>query len=614
MPPDVQEFEFSGSSHSFDRLSAARLETLANWADLEHDTHWHTCLGWILMDGSFYTEAISHYHEAIAQHSQAWVALEGMARCHGEQEEYQLAIDWQAKALEALPKHLDWIGGYLYTAIVDWSSQLGNEELAFEAAQKAINATPSNDDAQLKYLERLHARGDSNEILRTIEWLSGTINVGEPDGEYTWLARFFASGQDGYGEIGKACRENNQSAWVLDVMDKALTKIDEDDRVWIKVWLPFQMAKFRYMWYDDREDEMISLAEMFLERLERQTPDFQEGYADSRKWIINKLAQLYFDRATEIFKSGHKISDQVTVFADKLKVLAVSVETSFAEDYDGFDFFRKDYPSLLWGRWLRDYKKADEKAWRKCFKVRLLEEMNSLDDDDPTNDTSGMASLAVSLFHAGNRRAAAAILAVLFKPLEDAKAKEIDGKQEAECQSSDPGHGDDKSSDCSQARVKSSLEDEQTGHQTTVESGDAMPAADAPGPGEMIGPQERDPDSETPERPALSGRGLSLNIDDEGGLYSCNNCERDTPDVAEMYFCEVCQDVNWCDECLIKVRDRSIRPGLKEHECNPTHDMYLAWPIPEEAKGLAAEYLEGGIELRREWLERLREEWLRAGV
>jgi hypothetical protein len=81
-----------------------------------------------------------------------------------------------------------------------------------------------------------------------------------------------------------------------------------------------------------------------------------------------------------------------------------------------------------------------------------------------------------------------------------------------------------------------------------------------------------------------------------------------------MYFCEVCHDLNWCGECLVKVRDPNITPGLREHWCNPNHDFYRAWPIPDEARDLAAEYLDGAIELRREWLERLRGEWLSAGV
>jgi tetratricopeptide (TPR) repeat protein len=562
----------------------------------------------MLMDGQFYANAISHYNEAIAQYPQAWVALEGLARSYGEQEEYQLAIDWQTKAIDAIPERLKWIGGYLYPRIATWSSLIGNNELSFNAARDGFFAEAWSLDAQLKYLEALHMRGDSDTILETIELLNDRIADGE---EYSWLVRFFVWGHDAYGEIGNACRMNGQSTWVLQVMDEALNAVDRGDRLWIKVWLPLKMALFNYCYYDDREDETIRLGEMFLERLGRQEPSFQESYRTERTSITHKLAQLYFDKATALFNLTGGVSSEDIIFADKLKALAVSVETSFATGYDGFDFFRKDYPSLLWGRWLRDYRKAEDKVWRKCFKVRLLEEMNSLDDDDPTNDTSGMASLAISLFHAGDRRNAAAILAILFKPLEDMKA--------AEGSDGDETHGEENkrttevaTTEDVQATLQSGGDDLETHDQAGAEAEDNK--TDEEIRSKLIGPQEKDMVPPPPKRPAQTGRGLSLNVSDESWMYMCDNCGRDPSEVAELYFCEVCQDTNWCDECLAKVRDASIQPGLKEHQCNPNHDAYRAWPVPDEAKGLAVEYLEGEVALRREWLEKLRGEWLKAGV
>ena len=61
----------------------------------------------------------------------------------------------------------------------------------------------------------------------------------------------------------------------------------------------------------------------------------------------------------------------------------------------------------------------DTLDWKKCFRSRLLEQMNGLDDDDPTNDTVACKSLAISLFQAGDKRNAASIIATLFKTLED---------------------------------------------------------------------------------------------------------------------------------------------------------------------------------------------------
>lgn len=559
------------------------------------------------MAGRFYAEAIAHYNEAIVQDPQAWVAMEGTARSYGEQEQYQLAIDWQTKAIKAIPEPISWIGSFLHTGIVTWSLKLGNPDLASESARIAFATNTWNTDAQLKYLEMLDKQGKRDEIMSTIQWMNeNEIN----DMGYSLLIRLFISEIDVYGEIGKACRVDRQSAWVLDVMDAALEKVDKDDRERIKVWLPLQMAKFRYTWYDDREDEAIELAEKFLERLGRQTSAFQEGFTQDRSEITNKLAQLYFDKAVASFNTAHGTSSEANVFADKLKSLAVSITTSFADDYDGFDFFRKDYPSLLWGRWLRDYRKADEKTWRKCFKVRLLEEMNSLDDDDPTNDTAGMTSLAISLFHAGYRRDAAAILAILFKPLEDAEAKKSKAKKEAEGQGNNPEQGERKQADHSQPGSGSSSSDLHREQWAKAEPDDADQSRNEGISDQLPRKHENDSGPESPK----GRRSLSLNITEKGWEFYCDNCMRHTTEVKEMYFCEICQDVAWCEDCVVLAKDRSLKPGLNEHKCNPNHELYRVWPIPNEAKGLAAEYLGGGIELRREWLERLRGDWLRAGI
>lgn len=83
-----------------------------------------------------------------------------------------------------------------------------------------------------------------------------------------------------------------------------------------------------------------------------------------------------------------------------------------------FSFYTPGYPSLLYGRWLRDYEQAPPAVWRKCFRARILEQMNGLSDDDPTNDTAACQKLAISLFQAGDRKNAGLILVVIFQTLE----------------------------------------------------------------------------------------------------------------------------------------------------------------------------------------------------
>lgn len=527
------------------------------------------------------------------------MAIEGSARCHGLLGEYQLVIDLMNHAVEMMPESAKCLAGYLYACIVEWRSALGNKELTYEAAYNAFNMSNGNTGAQATYIMVLHSRGESEKIVDLLEWLNSVIDEGS-----SWLVCFFVSGEGAFDEIGKACREQGQPVWVLDAMDESLRITDSSDRALMKVWLPLWMAYFRYKFYDDRESEFIKLAEMFLYRLARATDDVR-GSCDfettHQKEITNLLAQIDFDNAVAAWDDGRGEASS-NVFADKLKRLAVSVATSLSASYEGFDFFREDYPAMLWGRWLRDYKKGDEKVWRKCFKARLLREMNSLDDDDPTNDTDGLASLARTLFHAGDWKDVAAIMAILYKPLEDAMAKQKEQEAEAVEEGKKPPPLNN---------LQNISESIRQHLQAEPQAGAQLPSMTTDGEQAFVGPAEMA--LVPPTQPEKPGRGISLNITEDGCLFICDDCERDASEVAEMYFCEVCMGVNWCGECLAKLRDPTISPWLNQHLCNRKHATYRVWPIPDDARDLAADYFEGGIQLRREWLERLRGEWLRPG-
>lgn len=133
--------------------------------------------------------------------------------------------------------------------------------------------------------------------------------------------------------------------------------------------------------------------------------------------------------------------------------------------------------------------------------------MNVLDDDDPANDTTGLEILAVSLFHAGYREDAAAMLAILFKPLEDIKAME---KEQAEERvSSEPGEY--------QVDASAPIEELQGSSESIWEDVQSEAEATPTGQTEVhvegfIGPPEN-PMLSVPMRPKPAGRGLSLNIE-----------------------------------------------------------------------------------------------------
>jgi len=584
------------------------------------------------MLGNHYEPAMTHYREAVALDSHAWVALEGLARSAGEQGQHADAIEWQEKAIDALPPEMYWVSGYLWPRITEWANELGDRDKAFESAQEGFRAEPGSNLAVTTMLHELRNRERSAEFMDALHILNST---GSPEGiPYNLLVRLFVHGEDVFWDIGWACAKEGRPTFVLDALDEALRIVNDGDREWIQLWLPYISGRVKYTFFGLEEDAVV-LLEMFLKRLS-QIESLQEAYTTERKHARNMLAQLYFDAAVQ---SWTKDPSTRPASADKLKQLAVEVSTGFTDDYEGFDLFRADYPAMLWGRWLRDYKRADEAKWRKCFRARLLEELNTIDDNDPTNDTAGLQSLAVSLFHAGDKTNAGAIMAILFrdKSIEQQEEKIEEGSVEpsgdAPVEQPDNLRNDQEPS---QEIDGDPDEAQETGGDAASESpvgapeaeqGDKLEQAADPAPADSPNEQSaksteqpgRDPDKyrnkdgNKPEHVLEEERHhLKLNVEEDIGAmyYSCDNCYRDVSEATEMYACEVCSSTtNWCERCLPLLQDEEQRQTMVYHMCNPHHPFYHAWPVPEEAKHVAAASFENGVSVRREWLKNLRQDW-----
>ena len=573
----------------FGTLGPERLEYMAKWAGLEQDSHWHTCLGWMLLDGCHYDSAAAHFKEAIEQSPESWPALEGLARCAGAWGHYQEALDWQERAIEQVPEDSYWITSYLWPRIGDWADEIGDQERSDAAVRKGFDALPSCIFAAGTYLRTMGKRGKHSELIRCLQWLDSQRD--SPNEGTSWLVRLFVHGEDFFLTMGHACVLEGRPQFVLDALDQALAAINADGgHEDMKLWLPYNVAHFKYRFYG-LEDDAAKIWEMFLARVSTAADSVQQNYSTERKWARNMLSQHYFDTSVASWEKTPRVRHAST---DKLKQLAVEVSTGFGEDYEGFDLFRTDYPAMMWGRWLRDYKKAPEHVWRKCFRANVLEELHSVDDDDPSNDTSGLICLAISLFHAGDRRNASAILAILFKGVES----EVQLKLEGEGRKGEEGS---KENEQEREIVGAGGDSDQRTNSDILSR-------------TLVGP-ETEPETSSPNQqaaplPPLKPDELRLNIDDTAGPFGCDNCDRTTDEVAELYFCEVCPDTtNWCGECLVLLKDGEQRKSMAEYRCNPRHDFYRAWPIPDEARYIAAKSFENGVTVRKEWLDLLRRVW-----
>lgn len=203
----------------------------------------------------------------------------------------------------------------------------------------------------------------------------------------------------------------------------------------------------------------------------------------------------------------------------KLKQLASTTSVDPDGDGDIFALYTPGYPSLLYGRWLRDYEKAPPAVWRKCFRARILEQMNGLDDDDPTNDTAACQKLAISLLQAGDRKNAGLILAILFGTLEKYIAEKSQQRDaERKLEEDNKTHALRKT-DAIQHRTSTTYanESEVEGNKTT-----------------FVGPHN----SLVKRRDALEKAGqtssLKLQLASDAWNYTCAGCGLDAEDTGTM--------------------------------------------------------------------------------
>lgn len=216
-------------------------------------------------------------------------------------------------------------------------------------------------------------------------------------------------------------------------------------------------------------------------------------------------------------RAAHAETNEAVV---KLKQLASTTCT----DHDGheeiFTLYTAGYPSLLYGRWLRDYAKSPPTVWRKCFRARVLEQMNALLDDDPTNDTAACKELAVSLFQAGDRKNAGLILATLFETLEKYMAGKA-AQKETQCENNEQDG-------------TYSVKDPDTVPQQIV-----TPYAGNPPPTNSEGKPLVGPHNSTvtvrdvTERKGRQSK-LALQLESDAWGYLCDACELDAEDAGTM--------------------------------------------------------------------------------
>ncbi|KAK4199151.1 hypothetical protein QBC40DRAFT_177080 [Triangularia verruculosa] len=580
-------------------LEHQRLVQIAERADLEMNSQWYASLGWTFEQQCHTEAAVTYYKKSIDLCPSSWPALDGLARWAGRRGRYEQAIVWLDKAIEVFPDRSHTRLRHLWNAMVNWASFAGDDDKAYAASWQSFKLGDPTAQSTGILLRILNIRSEYAAGVDILQSLNATKSTRRY--EVSALVDMLAFEPDWYiqnvlyFELGRACARGGRPQFILDALDRTLAVVKSTKpsvgHNYAKI--PYEIAQLKFHIYG-QQDVSVTLWESLLAQVPKYNRSLRERFDQKLRLACNELSQCYFGMAIASWTNAHEVRP---TSADKLKGLAVKAFADFrANDEDLGIYVMTLYPAMLWGRWLRDYKEADEIAWRKCFRPSVLKRLKVIEDAPPLKLLSHtLISLAKTLLHVGDRYNASGLLAILFESYEWMLKPEI------------PGGGNQNLGGTENERAGDDPDDDEIGKspENTVDEphGSVMVTTSTAVPSTTLHPQTV---SQLPAKPDE----LHLGYKQYWTRFMCHNCDKHSVEVHELYVCEVCFDTNWCGECLALLKSTERRSSMFFYACSPDHDFFRAWPIPDEARYIAASsFDEKGVTIRREWLEQLRGEW-----
>lgn len=614
------------------------IESIASVELVQKTEHYYAGIAWIMMEAGNpdytgraveYTErAIEHFQKALELKPGGWVAMEGLARCYGDNlHELKSAVQCMEDAMRNLPQteDLEGIDFYLEVRISDWTLQLGNDQESVTRAQTAYEASReycygtgyASDPSILRsiryYIEALYR---TEKYDRIIELLYELDNTGTCEQD-TSLWTIFMQAQyckdynnfvfDKVGNITRVVKSDTLQSFMKASIKKSINldadSIAEDE----SVWLADEAAKWQYS-YALQPEESIELWESIVALVDQSNGIVQQSQAFYRVRAAEFLSMMYFDAAKIARNNGGDASAHVS----KLENLANHKQGSKR-------YYRASYPALVFGLWLHEFEQADEEVWRACIRPSIKQALYLLSDEDPWNDQRAYAQLGQALLLAGDTLNAAIALGITTKPLDEQSnspqqsgdeenvnrevfelvstaaelAKlhlEADTEQAAERQVGDPS--------------VSYSPDRQDTHLIEEEAVPVSALKDCPvqekgedTEGETATSDRDDDESTVSTNPKYAGFEF---------FWSCDGpCKSAQQSYAEIYFCRVCNDVCFCEKCIQLVRNDE----MPFRRCAKDHPFVRAFPMNEEARGVTDALIERRFEVQQAWLEGLRKVW-----
>lgn len=574
-------------------ISLEKLERIAELGSVEKTTHWYTGLAWILMQCNHTDAAIENFQKALDISPRGWVAMEGLARCFGDDlQDFDSAIPWMYKAIECLPSVPEFEGLelYFYPRISNWKSELQDNEGAMNAAKTAYEVSksyeygtngPSDYSILLSikhYISTLFTADRFQDIITLLYDLNST-------GTYyhsSLLSQFLLAGyHDLYdislfekiGLIIRSTEDTGFADFVEAAADRALQVDGDDEDMDRYISLAMKVALWIYR-HGNRPENSITMWETIVAKIDQSDEMSQASHSQNRSSATSTLGETYFSEAVTAFRGGADYKMPVS----KLQKLAMHTQ-------GGLQFYRASYPATILAFWLREYEQVEEDVWRASLRPAMKKALYMLNDEDPWNDQSAYAQLGATLLLAGDTLNASIALGITTRPLEELKERKSKVDNELQADYENVGLQSEENLE------QQSFEGIATNLQERTDP--APPELDtADDPNEVLGN-----DNKNAFNPKLAGFEC---------MWTCDGpCTEPTHTYEELHFCQICYDTCFCSKCAELVK----KDKLPFRKCSTDHPLVRIFPITHEAREMTDALLNREFERQQKWLDGLRDTW-----
>ena len=601
----------------------ARILRATEWAEKDkvtRDSLWYERVGNTYLYYGEIEHSINAFLRAKELPNDSWKISESLATAYARNgnekldlalQEMEIVLNHLREIQERTDDETSTLVGNLVQA-AQW--QVGNTTGAIDKLREAIGLDNYNYLGHYELLKVFIQSGQETEALKLLDDMNTSS---AKDGNITQLEAMlvgFPQWDDPllcFENVFSVVREQDMFHTVLKIMERALTIAREAkaNANLSDLLLCHGVALARYSSEEKRREAALRL----------WTESYQLGFECGQDYTARSAARYAFNIYFSDTRSDRDAAREPETLVEKVEKLAESTSSPYYAP--GLRLRLGSYYSMLGRR----------EAAQKLLLNDMRNGMDLLVDADPENDWMGYRGIADVLMHTGDDLDALSAWS-LYGPSErrreyiskdtneggeaESKTTEADGEAESKTTEAD---GEAKATDIGVV-AESKTTDADGGPKHPEEDGEAKEVKEGGETQDANGERNTEESAELPAqseaplpKPELSSEGDAVDF----GIYCDGRCNKRLTWASSLWKCKVCDDVDFEDECLEKLK----KGTLTRFVCSPDHDwLYVpSWVDEYQATGKGNVRIGGElVDGRRvggqivpvgEFLDTIREKW-----